>query len=72
MQSIDALAEALEEFGGGVVLVSHDARLISRVCADEAASQVWVVDNGEVEFYKGDFEQFRKELVEEIKHEMDE
>jgi ATP-binding cassette subfamily F protein 1 len=72
MQSIDALAEALEAFQGGVVLVSHDARLISTVCEDETVSQIWVVDNGEVEFYRGDFEQFRRELVDEIKTEMDE
>ena len=72
MQSIDALADALQAFQGGVVLVSHDARLISTVCEDETVSQIWVVDNGEVEFYRGDFEQFRRELVDEIKTEMDE
>lgn len=29
IESIDALAEALNEFKGGLVLVSHDARLIN-------------------------------------------
>ncbi len=32
VQSIDALAEALEAFEGGVVIISHDAQLLSRVC----------------------------------------
>jgi len=72
MQSIDALGEALAEFKGGVVLVSHDSRLLSTVCADETVSRVWVVDNGTVTFYPGEWEQFRKDLVEEIKAEMEE
>ena len=72
MQSIDPLSDALEEFEGGVVLVSHDARLIGTVCGDEEVSQIWVVDNGEVTCYDGDFEKFRKELVAEIAAEIDE
>lgn len=31
-QSIDALSDALEAFEGGVVIISHDAQLLSRVC----------------------------------------
>ncbi|KAK1415066.1 hypothetical protein QVD17_30836 [Tagetes erecta] len=71
MQSIDALADALDEFTGGVVLVSHDSRLISRVCDDEEKSQIWVVDNGSVEEFDGTFEDYKEELLKEIRAEVD-
>ncbi|KAL3526847.1 hypothetical protein ACH5RR_011503 [Cinchona calisaya] len=72
MQSIDALADALDEFTGGVVLVSHDSRLISRVCEDEERSEIWVVENGTVETFPGTFEEYKEELLKEIRAEVDE
>jgi len=72
MQSIDALADALDEFTGGVVLVSHDSRLISRVCEDEQRSEIWVVEDGMVKKYDGTFEDYKDELMEEIKKEVEE
>lgn len=66
MQSIDALADALDEFVGGVVLVSHDARLISRVCEDEERSEIWVVEDGTVRKYPGSFDEYKSELIKEI------
>ena len=71
MQSIDALADALDEFSGGVVLVSHDSRLISRVCEDEERSEIWVVENGTVSNFPGSFEEYKEELLREIKAEVD-
>lgn len=32
MDTIDALAEAVNNFNGGMILVSHDMRLIKQVC----------------------------------------
>ncbi|KAG9160251.1 hypothetical protein Leryth_022560 [Lithospermum erythrorhizon] len=72
MQSIDALADALDEFKGGVILVSHDSRLISRVCEDEEISQIWVVENGTVETFPGSFDEYKEELLKEIRAEVDE
>merc|ERR1719245_830674 len=37
METIDALAEAINAFEGGLVLVSHDFRLINQV-----ASEIWI------------------------------
>ena len=41
LESVDALTRALKEFKGGVVLVSHDARLIT---ATEC--EIWVCEGG--------------------------
>lgn len=72
MQSIDALADALDEFTGGVVLVSHDARLISRVCEAEEKSEIWVVEHGAVSKYPGNFDDYKNELIKEIVTEVEE
>ena len=72
MESIDALGDALEDFGGGVLLISHDARLISRVCEDEEAAEVWIVEDGTLKKYQGSFEEYKDELMDEIIAEQDE
>lgn len=70
MQSIDALADALTAFEGGVVLITHDAHICSKVLDDET-SEIWVVDDGVVTKFNGDFEDYRDELVKEIAAELD-
>lgn len=54
MESIDALAKAINEFDGGMVLVSHDMRLISQV-----AKEIWICDKKAIEVYKGDIQKFK-------------
>eukprot|EP01064_Diplonema_japonicum_P009589 TRINITY_DN17061_c0_g1_i1.p1 TRINITY_DN17061_c0_g1~~TRINITY_DN17061_c0_g1_i1.p1 ORF type:complete len:740 (+),score=141.86 TRINITY_DN17061_c0_g1_i1:43-2220(+) len=58
MDSIDALAEALNEFEGAVILVSHDMRLIA-----QAASEIWICDNNHVDKFEGDIADY-KTLIE--------
>lgn len=68
-ESIDALGAALIDFTGGVVLVSHDMRLIS-VVADE----LWLCENQNVRVYKGEIKEYKDQLLGEIyaKHLLDE
>lgn len=61
MQCIDALAKAISKFEGGVVLVSHDFRLI-----DQVAKEIWVCDKG-VTPWKGDIKSYKAQLSKEMK-----
>lgn len=57
MESIDALAQAVNEFEGGLVLVSHDMRLISQV-----AKEIWICDDKTITRYRGDIMNFKMDM----------
>lgn len=61
MESIDALAEAINCFPGGMILVSHDFRLVSQV-----AEEVWVCDNQGILKWDGDIFSFKEHLRKQI------
>jgi ATP-binding cassette subfamily F protein 1 len=61
MESIEALTEAVNEFKGGVILVSHDERLIR-----ETECQLWVVEDRTVAEIDGNFDDYRKELLDSL------
>ncbi|XP_064599054.1 ATP-binding cassette sub-family F member 3-like [Liolophura sinensis] len=61
METIEALGKALEKFQGGVVLVSHDERLIRMVC-----TEMWVVRGGTVRSLEGGFDEYKKSVEEEL------
>jgi ATP-binding cassette subfamily F protein 2 len=57
IETIDSLAEALREWDGGLVLVSHDFRLINQV-----AEEIWVCENQAVTRWGGDIMEFKEHL----------
>lgn len=61
IESIHALAEAIECFGGGVVMVTHDERLIR-----ETNCQLWIVENQGVAEIDGHFDDYRKEILDQL------
>ncbi|KAJ3346816.1 hypothetical protein HDU83_002633 [Entophlyctis luteolus] len=57
IETIDALAEAINEFDGGVVFVTHDFRLI-----DQVAKEIWIVRDGGIEEFPGDIHDYKAAL----------
>jgi ATP-binding cassette subfamily F protein 3 len=53
-----ALAEAINEFPGAIIMVSHDRYLIE-ACAD----QLWVVADRAVTPYDGDLDEYRRSIL---------
>eukprot|EP01087_Luapelamoeba_hula_P000956 TRINITY_DN1071_c0_g1_i1.p1 TRINITY_DN1071_c0_g1~~TRINITY_DN1071_c0_g1_i1.p1 ORF type:complete len:729 (+),score=122.78 TRINITY_DN1071_c0_g1_i1:250-2187(+) len=58
VETVDVLAMALNSFTGGLVMVSHDERLITNVC-----NELWVVNDGLVYPHSGDFASYKKTIL---------
>ena len=58
MESREALVEALTEYTGAVILVSHDMHLLGLV-----ADRLWLVQDGAVAPYEDDLEAYRRMLL---------
>merc|ERR1712050_279542 len=54
IESVEALTAAISRFNGGLVLVSHDARLITKVDCE-----IWVVEDGGCYRFEKGFEGYR-------------
>ncbi|XP_008419415.1 ATP-binding cassette sub-family F member 1 isoform X3 [Poecilia reticulata] len=61
IESIDALSEAINEYKGAVIIVSHDARLIT-----ETRCQLWVVEDCTINQIEGDFDDYKREVLEAL------
>jgi len=61
MQCIDALARAINNFSGGLVLVSHDFRLIGQV-----AKEIWLCDKKSVKPWQGTIQSYKTELKKQV------
>lgn len=61
METIDALADAINDFEGGMMLVSHDFRLINQV-----AKEIWICEKQTVTPWKGDILSYKEELKKKV------
>jgi len=61
METIDALAEAINHFEGGLVLVSHDFRLINQV-----ADEIWICEKQKVTKWEKDILAYKDHLKSKV------
>ena len=58
IESREALAVAINEYKGAVILISHDWHLL-----ELTADQLWLVGDGKVKAFDGDLEDYRKLML---------
>jgi ATP-binding cassette subfamily F protein 2 len=61
IETIDSLADAINEFEGGCVLVSHDFRLINQI-----ADEIWICEHGGIEKWNGDIQTYKETLRKKV------
>jgi len=64
LESIDALGDAINAYKGGVLIVSHDARLITQTdCA------LWIVEDQNIRQIEGTFDDYKQEILDALEEE---
>lgn len=53
IQSVNILIQALQQYQGTCIIVSHDRHFIS-----EVATKIWYIENKEIKAYPGDYHEF--------------
>lgn len=61
METIDALGDAINDFEGGLLLVSHDFRLISQV-----AQEIWVCQDQCVTKWEGTIQEYKASIIKQL------
>eukprot|EP00521_Asterionellopsis_glacialis_P007507 CAMPEP_0195284274 /NCGR_PEP_ID=MMETSP0707-20130614/2524_1 /TAXON_ID=33640 /ORGANISM="Asterionellopsis glacialis, Strain CCMP134" /LENGTH=1069 /DNA_ID=CAMNT_0040343593 /DNA_START=15 /DNA_END=3224 /DNA_ORIENTATION=+ len=66
IETIEALIDAINEFNGGIVVVTHDQKLV-----DECNCLLWVVDKEEVTPWVKGFDDYKETLLRELEEQVE-
>lgn len=66
IETIDALCDAINEYNGGVVVVTHDQRLI-----EECECTLWVVEKRGVTEWTGGFDDYKETILRQLEEEVE-
>ena len=56
--AIAALTEGLQHYGGGLVVISHNTKILSQCC-----NQTWVVHDKTVTMHEGSFDDYKQSII---------
>lgn len=62
IETVRALAESINKFKGGCIIVSHDQQLIKLCC-----KELWLVKDKGIRSIKGNYDEYRKIVETELK-----
>lgn len=62
LDTVEALIQGLANYEGAVFVISHDEHLITAVC-----NELWVLQDKKAFVYKGDFLDYKKEVMKKMK-----
>lgn len=62
IETLDSLIMALNSFNGGLLVVTHDARLVTSVC-----ETICICEKGKVTEFRGEYHEYRKQMVERLR-----
>eukprot|EP00049_Salpingoeca_infusionum_P028083 m.36125 g.36125 ORF g.36125 m.36125 type:complete len:754 (+) comp9967_c1_seq3:98-2359(+) len=62
LDTVQALIQALSEYKGGVMIVSHDEHLITAVC-----DELWIIQNKKVDLSRGNFQDYKEQVQESFR-----
>ena len=60
IEGMDAMSDALRNFEGGVLMVSHDVTMMQNVC-----TSLWLCDKGTVHRFDGTVADYKKRISEQ-------
>ena len=66
IETIDALVDAINEFNGGVVVVTHDQRLI-----EQCDCTLWVVEKQGVTKWEAGFDDYKANILRQLEEEVE-
>jgi ATP-binding cassette subfamily F protein 3 len=62
MDAVDALIQAIQQFKGGLLVVSHDQYFVNKLC-----NELWVIEDGKATRFDGTFDEYKSQSAKRTK-----